>query len=75
MRKGTKSDASLAAAAQVENGINIVRRINVLTGAVSTLAGSAGRSGHADGVGTAATFRTPLSVSVDVSGTVLLVVR
>ncbi len=40
------------------------------TGAVSTLAGLAGFSGSADGVGTAARFNFPTGVAVDTSGNV-----
>ncbi|OHE78890.1 MAG: hypothetical protein A3G75_09890, partial [Verrucomicrobia bacterium RIFCSPLOWO2_12_FULL_64_8] len=40
------------------------------TGVVTTLAGSAGIRGGADGVGTAATFSYPTSVAVDAAGNV-----
>lgn len=46
-------------------------------GIVTTLAGGLGgtTSGHADGVGTAATFNVPSYVAVDVPGTVAVVVE
>lgn len=42
-----------------------VRKIVLATGAVTTLAGSSVTSGHADGVGTAATFINPCGVTSD----------
>lgn len=40
------------------------------TGTVTTLAGAAGQSGHADGVGSTARFNTPTGIAVDASGNV-----
>jgi hypothetical protein len=51
--------------ADTEN--NTIRGISSL-GAVSTLAGLAGSSGGADGIGSAATFDSPSAVAVDSSG-------
>lgn len=47
---------------------NTVRKIAMPGGVVSTLAGSAGNRGHADGTGAAATFFNPASIAVDPVG-------
>jgi len=44
---------------------NTIRRIQLSTGAVTTLAGSAGVSGSTDAIGTAATFNTPHDIATD----------
>ena len=49
----------------------IIRKVS-RDGTVSTLAGSAGRSGHADGNGKLARFFRPEGVAVDSSGTVYI---
>ncbi|WP_428329271.1 NHL repeat-containing protein [Mucilaginibacter sp.] len=49
-------------------GNNAIRKITVATGAVTTLAG--GKSGAANGTGTAATFNGPSGVAVDATGNV-----
>ena len=48
---------------------NLIRKINIPTGMVTTLAGS-GDLGSADSLGTSATFYFPTSVAVDASGNV-----
>jgi hypothetical protein len=45
-----------------------IRRIDIATGAVTTLAGSPGNSGSTDGTGTAARFSSPRSLASDGSG-------
>ena len=45
-----------------------IRQIVVATAAVTTLAGSKGIIGNADGVGTAATFNTPYGLTADGAG-------
>mmetsp|Transcript_18806 Transcript_18806/g.59923 ORF Transcript_18806/g.59923 Transcript_18806/m.59923 type:complete len:392 (+) Transcript_18806:34-1209(+) len=49
-----------------------IRRVEVATGAVTTLAGSGAR-GSADGVGGAAQFTNPLGVAISTDGSALLV--
>ncbi len=57
----------------VADGFNhTIRRITP-AGVVSTLAGTAGTSGNADGTGTAATFNVPMGLAIDGSGTNLYV--
>jgi hypothetical protein len=55
----------------VADGLNrVIRKVVVSTGAVTTLAGSVGVVGKADGTGTAATFSNPVGIAVDSSGNV-----
>ncbi|PUA28986.1 MAG: hypothetical protein B0W54_11385 [Cellvibrio sp. 79] len=44
---------------------NTIRKIVIATGIVTTLAGTAGFSGSADGVGAAASFASPYSITTD----------
>jgi hypothetical protein len=44
---------------------NTIRKIVISTGAVTTLAGTAGSEGSADGIGAAATFTDPLGITTD----------
>lgn len=55
------TEASLYVA---DSGNHAIRKVDVMTGAVSTVAGS-GTAGSADGVGTAATFNMPLGLTTD----------
>ena len=48
-----------------ETGNHTIRKVEIATGVVSTVAGTAGTSGSADGTGTAATFYTPYGISTD----------
>lgn len=51
---------------QGDSGNNMIRRINLTDNSVTTLAGSPTQAaGHADGVGTLATFYAPASVALD----------
>lgn len=50
-----------------------MRRVNVGTGNVSTLAGRQGTFGTADGAGTSAQFNGPLGVALSASGSVAIV--
>lgn len=49
---------------------NTIRKVVLATGQVSTLAGEAGSSGSADGIGGAARFNWPYGVAADRSGNV-----
>jgi len=49
----------------VDTGNSIIRKIELSTGAVTTLAGKAGELGSTDGVGSAASFVNPSGVTMD----------
>ena len=68
---GITADALNLYVADTNN--HAVRKIVISTGVVTTIAGTAGTAGQADGTGTAATFRFPGGVGVDGSGTNLYV--
>jgi DNA-binding beta-propeller fold protein YncE len=53
-----------------DTGNNTIRTINLTSGDVTTLAGSAGTSGSDDGTGSAATFNRPTGLAVDANGNV-----
>ena len=59
---------------QGDLGNNCIRRINVSTGLVTTFVGNL-NIGHADGVGSSATFNSPSGVVVDETGSMAVVVR
>jgi DNA-binding beta-propeller fold protein YncE len=44
---------------------NIIRKVVIATGAVTTVAGSAGKAGSADGSGSAAGFHYPIGIATD----------
>jgi len=48
-----------------DTGNNTVRKIGIASGVVTTLAGTAGSSGSADGTGTAARFNQPAGITTD----------
>lgn len=58
---------------QADSQNNAIRRLVVATSTVSTLAGTVGTSGFADGFGSSATFKGPLGVTVDALGTIAIV--
>jgi len=51
-----------------DSGNNTIRKVVPSTGTVTTIAGLAGNSGTADGVGSAARFNSPSGLAVDSSG-------
>jgi len=53
-----------------DTGNNTIRTIDLKTGGVTTLAGSAGTSGSDDGVGSEASFNRPTGLVVDANGNV-----
>lgn len=67
--KGITTDGTNLFVADAEN--HTIRKIEIATGAVSTLAGSAGIGGYADGTGSMARFALPSGIATD--GTSLFV--
>ncbi|HUB08295.1 MAG TPA: hypothetical protein VMB50_14910, partial [Myxococcales bacterium] len=55
-----------------DSGNQVIRKIVVSTGVVTTLAGTEGVTGSADGTGTAASFDTPNGVAWDGAGNLLV---
>jgi len=56
-----------------DTGNHVIRRIDLTTAAVTTLAGSPGKSGGANGVGAAARFFSPRGVALSGNGALALV--
>src|SRR6266581_4777672 len=54
---------------------NTIRKIVIATGVVTTLAGTAGTYGSADGTGPAATFNHPEGLTIDSAGNLVVVDR
>ena len=48
-----------------DTGNSTIRQIVIATGAVTTIAGTNGTTGSKDGIGTAATFNSPLGITTD----------
>lgn len=55
-----------------DTGNHTIRRVEVSTGAVTTLAGAAGIAGITDGSGTSARFNNPYGVALDAVGTLYI---
>jgi sugar lactone lactonase YvrE len=56
-----------------DSGNDTIRRVEMSTGAVTTVAGAAGQASYADGVGGDARFDTPLAVALDAAAGLLYV--
>ena len=48
-----------------DSGNNTIRKIDIVTKAVTTLSGTAGKSGSTDGIGVTALFSAPYGVTID----------
>lgn len=66
-----------------DRGNNLIRRINLANGMVTTVAGSLSGTvgtlgstnfGHSDGIGTAASFYHPCGLTMDAAATFVLIV-
>jgi sugar lactone lactonase YvrE len=68
---GLRSDGSGILYA-CDSGSNTVRRVDVATGEVTTIAGAPNQSGSDDGVGSAARFSNPWGVAPDRSGNIFI---
>lgn len=66
-------DAAGTVALVADTGSHAIRRVNVSSGEVSTLAGSS-VIGQADGYGSAAQFWSPTGVAMDATGSIALIV-
>ena len=72
--RAPSSFASLPFLPQTDALTYVLRRIDLQTSAVSTIAGRASVSGFSDGAGTQATFGLPTGVAMDAAGAVAVVV-
>lgn len=71
---GLAIDAAISFAVLCDMNNGLIRRIDLGTGAVTTLVGNQASPGNADGVGTAASFKAPHGLAMDAAGTFVLVV-
>ena len=69
-----RHSALLCSWIQVDTNENNIRRVDLPSAYVSTLAGIAGSGGYADGVGNNAQFRFPIGVAINGAGTFALIV-
>ena len=69
--QGLVADATSAYVADTNN--HTIRRVDLATGAVTTIAGAAGQAAYADGTGGDARFNTPLGVALAADGHTLYV--
>ncbi len=68
--QGIAFDATGSRLYVADSNNNTIRKIDLLTNTVSTLAGLAGQSGNIDGTGSAARFNGPSDVAVDKNGNI-----
>ena len=59
---------------QADTSNSLIRRIDLSSGLVATVAGTSGVTGSANGLGTAASFSFPTSVAIDATLTFALIV-
>jgi DNA-binding beta-propeller fold protein YncE len=71
---GIAMDAGGTFALVADTGNSIIRKLDILSGAVTTLAGRARSNGANDGVGTAARFYGPTGIALSADGNFALVV-
>lgn len=76
-KSALKPRSPLSVAPQADNSNNLLRRVNLTNGLVTTLAGGLGGTayGFANGTGTAAAFHGPSGVAIDAAGSIAIVVR
>lgn len=67
----TSADGTFALVADTDN--HTIRRLDLATGLVTTLAGNASTAGTTDGVGNAARFNAPADLAISAAGTFALV--
>lgn len=66
----------LVVSLQADSSNNLLRRIELMSGLVTTVAGSPTQAtGYADGAGTTATFNFPVGIAIDAMLTFAVVVR
>lgn len=70
---GVAIDAQGLIGLVADSSNHLIRRIDLLTREVTTLAGSPGQPGYADGVGGEALFNNPFGVALSADGTIGLV--
>ena len=58
-----------------DSGNHAIRRINLVSGMVETVAGLAGSAGSADGSGTSARFRSPMGLAIEIEPAVQQLAR
>jgi hypothetical protein len=71
--RGVAISADGTYALVADSGNHLIRRINMTTASVSTLAGTSGVAGSTNGVGTNSQFRNPYGVAIFADGTYALV--
>lgn len=72
--RGIAMDAAGTFALVADSNNALIRRVDMVTGAVTTVAGSPWVFGLVDGVGAAALFRRAAGIAVDAAGSIAVVV-
>ncbi len=73
-RRGSLLTPHAFLSVQGDFGNHLIRRIDIASGTVTTLAGAALSTGSTNGMGTAARFFYPLGVAIDAAGAIAIVV-